>query len=313
MLLSLLALLAATACTATRPLHDDAGPAHAPAPAADRHVLVVSVDGLRPDAIAEFGAVTLQDLQREGAWTLTARTVNPSRTLPSHVSMLTGVYPSRHGIEWNDDRTSVHGVVSVPTVFGLAHDAGLTTAAFFSKSKLRHLQVPGTLDHSQAPRGLDILPAARTIEDAIRYMRFRRPNLMFVHIAEPDAAGHGFGWMTRAYGAAVRRADGAVAQLIAAADRAYGRGGYTLIVTADHGGSARGHGLETDEHAEIPWLAWGHAVRPGPVTAPVNTVDTAATVLWLLGLDAPPDLDGRVVTEAFGRPADAVISEPAGT
>jgi predicted AlkP superfamily pyrophosphatase or phosphodiesterase len=273
-------------------------------------VVVISVDGLRPDAIAAFGATTMQALQQAGAWTLKARTVSPSRTLPSHVSMLTGVLPARHGILWNDDRTAEHGVVGVPTVFGRANEAGLTAAAFFSKSKLRHLQVPGTLDHTQAPRGLDTFPAARTVEDAVRYMRFRRPNLLFVHITEPDAAGHSFGWMSRAYGAAVRRSDGAVAQLIAAADATFGRGGYTVIVTADHGGSERGHGSEADADTEIPWLAWGRNVSAGPVAAPVNTVDTAASVLWLLGLDVPAELDGRVVVEAFDSAAAPVSADP---
>jgi predicted AlkP superfamily pyrophosphatase or phosphodiesterase len=54
-----------------------------------RHV-VVSIDGLRPDAISTYGAATLQRLMREGSYTLCASTIHPSTTLPSHTSMLTG-------------------------------------------------------------------------------------------------------------------------------------------------------------------------------------------------------------------------------
>ena len=58
-----------------------------------QHVVVISIDGLRPDAIAASGAANLQRMMREGAYSLQARTIMPSRTLPSHTSMLTGVTP----------------------------------------------------------------------------------------------------------------------------------------------------------------------------------------------------------------------------
>jgi arylsulfatase A-like enzyme len=273
--------------------------ARTPLPGDTPAVILVSIDGLRPDAIAAYDAHVLQRMQREGAWSLTARTVYPSKTLPSHTSMLTGVLPEVHGITWNTDQTAAHGVVAIPTIFELAKQHGHATAAFFSKSKLRHLQRPGTLDHTQAPTGLEVYTAARTVEDAVRYVRFRRPGLLFVHIAEPDAAGHSFGWMGRAYGAAVRRADAAVGQILAAADAAYGRGNYTVIVTADHGGTGRGHGTDHADDMLIPWIAWGAQVAPGPLAAPIRTTDTAATVLWLLGIEAPAGIDGSAVTSAF--------------
>jgi arylsulfatase A-like enzyme len=267
--------------------------------AVSNHVIIVSIDGLRPDAIEAYEAHTLQRLVREGAYSLTAETVYPSKTLPSHTSMLTGLTPEQHGITWNTDKTSAHGVVQVPTIFGMAKAAGFTTAAFFSKSKLRHLQQPGSLDHSQAPRGLDVSPATRTVEDATRYMQFRRPNLMFVHISEPDAAGHSFGWMGSAYGVAVRRADAAVGRIIAAADATYGVGGYTIIVTADHGGHGTHHGSDHEEDMQIPWIAWGAGVEPGALAIAINTTDTAATALWLLGVKEPASFSGTVVASAY--------------
>src|SRR6188768_2209425 len=49
-----------------------------------RNVVVVSIDGLRPDAIEAAGASTLGRLMREGSYTLSASTIQPSKTLPSH-------------------------------------------------------------------------------------------------------------------------------------------------------------------------------------------------------------------------------------
>src|SRR5262245_8758227 len=60
------------------------------------HVVIVSIDGLRPDAIATYKAPTLERLMGEGSYTLHAATILPSKTLPSHTSMLTGEPPSVH-------------------------------------------------------------------------------------------------------------------------------------------------------------------------------------------------------------------------
>src|SRR5918995_285305 len=74
----------------------------APAPSLTKNVLLVSIDGLRPDAIAKFSAPTLQRLIREGRYSLSARTIMPSTTLPSHTSMLSGERPEVHGVSWNN-------------------------------------------------------------------------------------------------------------------------------------------------------------------------------------------------------------------
>jgi predicted AlkP superfamily pyrophosphatase or phosphodiesterase len=275
--------------------------ATAPATSAviSRNVIVVSIDGLRPDAIAAANARTLERLLAEGSGTLTAHTIVPSKTLPAHASMLTGVVPAKHGITWNSDETDEVGVVSVPTVFELAHQAGYRTAAFFSKKKFNHLIKEGSLDEVRVPR-FGLIPASRTVGEAMQYMRRRKPNLLFVHIAEADFLGHRLGWMSMAYRWGVREADAAVAALIDAAEDTYGPNGYTLIVTADHGGNGKDHGSEADTDTTIPWISWGLGIRGGHrITGQVRTMDTAATVLRVLGVQIPSGWDGAPVNEAL--------------
>ncbi|MFN2564217.1 MAG: alkaline phosphatase family protein [Gemmatimonadaceae bacterium] len=266
------------------------------------HVVIISVDGLRPDAIERFGAPTLQRLIREGGVAPDAQTILPSTTLPSHTSMLTGVDPTVHGITWNTDEVSERGYVQVPTVFALARAAGFRTAAFFGKSKLHHVHAPSTLDyvHSLDNRLPWRRSGERTARLVGRYLEHERPNLMFVHLIEADFAGHLFGWMGRTYGEAVREADAAVAALLAHADARFGRGAYTVILTADHGGHGRTHGTEAWEDTTIPWIVWGKGVRAG-ATLPfgIRTTDTAATALWLLGVTVPPEWTGHPVKQAF--------------
>ena len=265
------------------------------------HVVIISVDGLRPDAVDEFRAPTIARLAREGSYSYSARTIMPSKTLPSHTSMLTGVTPLVHGITWNSDETASRGDVRVPTIFRLARATGLVTAAFFSKTKFRHLEVSGSLDYSQSPSdGSASWSAERTMRDLAHYLEIGRPNLLFVHVAEPDYAGHAAGWMSPSYFGAVHIADAAVARVMALADTAFGEGEYTLMLTADHGGHAKTHGSSHLNDVLIPWIAWGKGVRPSMrLSTPIRTMDTAASALWLLGVRVPEVWSGRPVVDAF--------------
>jgi arylsulfatase A-like enzyme len=74
-----------------------------------------------------------------------------------------------------------------------------------------------------------------------------------------------------------------------------------VILTADHGGQAKEHGTREACDMTIPWIAAGPRVtHKGVLTRPVRTVDTALTVLSLLGLPAPADVAGKAVAEALG-------------
>ena len=268
-----------------------------------RNVVVVSIDGLRPDAITTYDAPTLQRLMREGSYTLSARTIDPSKTLPSHTSMLTGQPPDRHGVLWNNVASAERDSIDVPNIFSVARTRGYSTAAFFSKAKFGPLQVAGTLDYSQAPGGwFGRWSSHRTVADVATYLESAKPNILFVHLTDPDAAGHSSGWMTDAYGRAVLEADRAVSRLLSVADRAYGSGKFSLIVTADHGGHGTNHGSGDPRDVTIPWIAWGQGVKQGELAeSSVRTMDTAATVLWLLALDEPSEWAGRAVLEAFSQ------------
>jgi predicted AlkP superfamily pyrophosphatase or phosphodiesterase len=272
-----------------------------PAQSVTRHVVLVSIDGLRPDAIGAFAAPTLQKLTREGSYTLRASTIMPSSTLPSHTSMLTGEPPERHGVLWNTVATAETDRIEQPTVFSVARGRGYVTAAFFSKSKFQPLQRPDTLDYSQAPGGwFGRWRNDRTVRDVEKFLAASRPNLLFVHLADADRAGHASGWMSDAYERAVVDTDAALARLISAAETAFGRGHYTVIVTADHGGHDRDHGTDDPRDVTIPWIVWGQGVRTGELPGgTIRTMDTASTVLWLLGLDEPTEWTGSPVTGAF--------------
>lgn len=273
------------------------------------HVVVISIDGLRPDAIEVSGAHNLQRMMSEGAYSLQARTIMPSRTLPSHTSMITGVTPAVHGITWNDEQVGALGRVRVSTMFDMADSAHLHTAAFFGKAKFRHLIHADAPDEVEAPRGTEVVLASGITQEVTHYLRFRRPELLFIHLPDPDIAGHSAGWMSLPYRWAVRRADAAVEQIRRAAVHAYG-GDVVIIVTADHGGHGHDHGTDAETDVLIPWIVWGPGVETGRIAARIDTYDTAATALWILGVPVPARWEGRPVTTAF-QPAAVAAAQSA--
>jgi hypothetical protein len=110
------------------------------------HALLVSVDGLRSDALRAVPASELPNFRRllNGASTLNARTdPDYTVTLPNHTDMITGrpvLGPRGHGWIKNDDAEpgetlhKNHGGY-VASMFDVAHDRGFHTALFAGKTK----------------------------------------------------------------------------------------------------------------------------------------------------------------------------------
>ncbi|RMF82192.1 MAG: hypothetical protein D6744_06220, partial [Planctomycetota bacterium] len=106
-------------------------------------VIVISVDGLRPDAITAERTPTMFEMREEGARAELAVNDAPSMTLPNHATILTGLTSDHHGINFNFE---VPGEIGVPTLLDYAHDAGYRCAFFATKTKLKYLAHQEKLD-----------------------------------------------------------------------------------------------------------------------------------------------------------------------
>jgi arylsulfatase A-like enzyme len=280
-----------TKLAAPRPL---ALPVAPPPPqrVADR-VIVVSIDGLRPDAINRRTR-TLRHLGREGSSAREAQTIRSSSTLPSHAAMLSGVDVDEHGLDFNAYRPE-NGRIRVPSVFSLARARGLSTSLIVGKRKLEHIVREGDAELFRTGG----IFCHRVNRIAVPHLESARDGVHFVHYSDVDAAGHRHGWMSPRYHLAVRRVDRCLGELVETL-RARGDLDRTLlVVTADHGGHARSHGSERRSDMRIPWIAWGGAARSGARVDHVDTRDTAATVIEALDLARPSGIDGRPVLAAL--------------
>jgi len=258
--------------------------------------LILSIDGFRPDAIELTPMRNLQALMAEGAYSLVAQTIFPSSTLPSHASMLTGLCPDKHGVDWNDYLPK-RGYANGIGIFDLAHAAGLHTVMVVGKEKLRQITKPESTDVFEYINDRDTVIAARVAELIPQGF-----DLMFVHFPTPDWMGHEYGWLSPEQFSVLFRADEALQTTLNALEAAGLRQDTLIIITADHGGHDTTHGTDRIEDMTIPWVIAGPGVHHAVLATNINTTDTAATVAWALNLPLSPDWDGRPVLEAFGLP-----------
>lgn len=258
------------------------------------HVIHISVDGLRADAVTALGMANAPGffrLRSEGAFTDNARTdANYTNTLPNHTTMLSGrgvTGPTGHNYTSNSfpsSGTTLHTVKGsyVGSVFDIAHDAGLSTGLYASKSKFvlfeqSYNATTGALDVTGADNGRDKIDGYVYNSDTdglvaqyLTDMTASAFNYSFLHLRNPDSAGHGSGWNISpgsTYLDAVMTVDDLIGDVLDHVESNATLNGKTAIVlTADHGGilGSGTHSPPTDaENYTIPFYVWGPGVDPG--------------------------------------------------
>lgn len=272
-------------------------------------VMIVSIDGCRPDLLLRGETPTIHGLLPESTFTFWARTTPQAVTLPSHASMLTGVVPRKHEVEWDKDLPLAKPVYpDFPMIFEVAHRAGLSTAMAAGKSKFTVFDKPGTLDWCWLPTEVKV-PDAEVVDHAVEMIRRNGPEVLFVHMAGVDTAGHKYGWASREQLAAIHEADAQIGRLLKALEEKGLRESTAVLITADHGGAGISHGGDDPRSRYIPWILSGPGIKKGLdlttyAKTVVDTEDTFCTACYLLGLPIGPQVDGKPVLEALEQPME---------
>lgn len=279
-----------------------------------RRVIVVVLDGLRPDAIDGFDLAHLRGIAERGAHTLAGTTVAPSVTAAAMGSLLTGVSPERHGL--TSDRFHVpRSRGAIAPLPRLLEEAGYGTTACMAQVPLLYRRIARALARRlgvarplfDGDRAEEILTVARP------RLSSQRSGLLLFHWPDADRAGHAEGWMSPAYGQAARSMDAALGRLVDLTGVEHDPS-TALIALADHGGGGatpRDHDSAHPLDRTIPIVIAGGAVVPGRLGAGTSILDVPATVLWALGVTAPPTYEGRALVEAFDRRTTHTAEEPA--
>ncbi len=264
-------------------------------PVAISRVLVISLDGTRPDALQLAPATRILALAERGAHTWKARTVLPAVTLPAHTSMLTGLDVPDHGVTFNDIPDPQCTPIKSLTFLTLAQAAGFHTAMVVGKEKFCIFRQTPELDYTFAQAG------DQSVADGVIAKLDAGASIIFAHFPNPDYFGHLTGWMSDIYVSQLRNTDSQVGRLLDALDARDLTDQTLIILTADHGGHDHTHGQDIPSDRLIPWIIAGPGVVSGlDLGDGISIADTAATVEWALDLPRPANALGHPVLAAFG-------------
>lgn len=253
----------------------------------NQKVLLILVDGMRPDSLE--GIQFAERLLARSAYTMHARTVFPSITLPCHMSLFHSVDPQRHGISTNTYTPQVRPVNGICEQLALAKKS---SAFFYDWQELRDLVRPGSLDIGFYYRGYQPGTSEILANETIRHLTGDRPDFVFLYFGLPDHMGHSCrsGWMGPEYLQSVREVWEQIERVLSAAGD-----DYTVIITADHGGHDRVHGTDTPEDMTIPVICCGKMFQPGEIQREVNIKDLAPTVVKLIGAEPAVEWEGAAL------------------
>jgi predicted AlkP superfamily pyrophosphatase or phosphodiesterase len=277
-----------------------------PASTEEKYVFLITIDGLRPDAISNTNTPNLALLLQNSSYTLNASTVVPSNTMPSHTSLFTGLDVKNHKNTLNDykqiDKLLLQKkYLAFDTIFTLGEQKNLRSTFICGKDKLRFLVKPNPVYNISC---YNIYTDRENIIQNITSIfistfKSERNKINFIHYPEPDISGHKYGWMTAKYIESLKKVDIEIQKLINFIQSKIGAN-YLIIVTSDHGGTEKSHGTKIKEHITIPWIAHGKSVKKNyKIENKVKIYDTAPTILQFLNIELPDSLDGRTITEIF--------------
>lgn len=265
----------------------------------DQHVVLITVDGF-PSFLWHNPILQLPNLRKLAAEGVSAKAMtvsNPSLTWINHTTLVTGVEPRKHGVLFNGLLIREDGgkppfieqwvhrdrMVFAPTLYDLAHQAGLTTAesdwvaitdaptvnwSFAELPKpdstiVKEMLAAGAatqeeIDWMQPGKRKNIIFCdAMWTRAAIFMMETHKPNLLLYHTLNTDALHHHYGPDTGPGYTALEYADRLIGDLIAAIDRAGIRDKTTIVVTSDHGFKKVNHVVQPNVVLKNAGLAEG--------------------------------------------------------
>jgi len=239
-----------------------------------KHVILISFDGLRPDAVTNLGpykAPAFYQLIKEGASTLNARSdYDYTITIPNHTSMITG-YPvmgtnGHHVIDNILVNKKVHEYAGrhVYSVFDVLHQFKRKSAMLASKLKFNIYARSYPIDIVSLTDQDDF----KTLLAFKNLVHEGLPDFVFVHFAGTDRVGHKHGWDVKAsssYMQEIQVLDGYLGRMMkmVLSELAL-KNSTVMIVTSDHGGEALSHSDKKNPHNyTIPFMIWGKPVAKG--------------------------------------------------
>ncbi len=311
------------------------------------NLVLISIDTLRADRLGCYGyerdtspaldrfardAVVFRDVVAPSPW-----------TIPSHVSLLTGLHPVSHGVELPTQIASDEVTMLAERLMRSGHYTfAITDGGWLSEERGFRRGFLAFHDEDQT--------FEKTLEEAAAYVRHRTPRgpwFGFLHTYDvhcpydpeepflsmfetPDReefpatglCGNPYlnemslneaqaSYLSDRYDGSVREADIALESFFAYLDEHDILENTVVVITSDHGEEFLEHGRIGHEESvyrellQVPLIIRAPGIVPAVIEDPVELVDVVPTLLDLLGAELPPDLDGRSLAPLLRGEVDA--------
>jgi choline-sulfatase len=270
-----------------------------PAPAQRPSILLITLDTTRADAIGPeapgvetpaFNAIAARGLRFRQAY------ATVPETLPSHTSMLTGLYPGGHGVHQN----ARYVPASLPVAAERLRQAGYRTAAVVSSFVLsRRFGLARGFDEYDDTLGAANERTSRDATDAALAglgQASEKPRFLWVHYYDPHIPyappePYRTRYAKNPYLGEVAAMDEQIGRLVEAFER-QAKGPIAIAIVADHGEGLGDHGeaqhgaLLYESTMRVPLVLAGPGVAPGISDTPVSTRRVFHTLMDWAGVDA---------------------------
>lgn len=260
-----------------------------------KKVLIIGIDGCRPDILLYAKTPNIDKIWQNGAYLFCAQTDPISFSGICWTGMLTGVWHKKHNVLTNSYKNP--NTKEYPHFFHRVKEQFpyKKTASVVNWSPVNKILQKGDADIVET-----YTKDEKVAERAIAVLKEENPDVLFVHFDNVDHTGHSkqYSLQSKPYIKSIEDVDTLVGKVVNSLkdipksenDEWY------IIISTDHGGNAYNHGKNIPVHTSIFFIVNGKEVTKGEILEPVNVIDVAVTAMHILGVDIKKDwnLDGKI-------------------
>ena len=234
-------------------------------------VLIIGIDGCRPDAILAADTPNMDKLMANATYSLDARCLFTTSSGPGWTSMLSGVWQDKHGVQ--DNSYSGSSFINYPHFFKHIEDVD-------SENRTVSIVQWNPINDNMASRDADEVINGETDENVkshvVHELSNNNPTALFVQLSNVDFAGHATGFTPNNpdYIGAIETVDTQIGTIVAAvkARKNYNKENWLILLSTDHGGLGTTHGGPSDEERTIFVIASGDNVPNKKIEATTEEV-----------------------------------------
>lgn len=202
------------------------------------------------------------------------------------MSLFHSVTPQRHGIT-----TNVYYPMARP-INGLFEQLDIVrkvSAMYYGWEALRDVAKPERLRFAEYINAYTEESVDKVLTDhALERIRKSKPDFVFLYLVDTDEkGGHDNGWMTDVYLQRISIAVDNIRRVLEECGEEY-----TVIVTADHGGHDRTHGMDMPEDTTIPMFYFGKQFQAGKRFTGGSILDIAPTIAKIMNISPADEWEG---------------------